>query len=216
MKQKNTRKIKGAKYDPKDEYFHKAKSQGFVARSAFKLSEIHSKHKIFKRGQRILDMGCAPGSWLQFAAQQIGVDGKILGIDLDPVRVELPQVLTLQMDLYDVNIQTPELLALAPVDVIQSDAMTKTTGIVDTDCARSIALVEYSVHLAKQGVLKKGGQFLAKVFEGPGFTEFYKDFRLLFEDTSVNRPPSIRPGSREVYVYGRGFKLDVPLGSKSS
>ncbi len=197
---------KGLKYVPKDEKYFEAKKRGFIARSALKLEELDQKFKIFKSGQKVLDLGCAPGSWIQYAHKRIGQSGKIVGVDLDPVRVDLPNVQTFQMDLETLSVQSPELSVLIPFDVIQSDAMVKTTGIPDSDCARSIALVEHGVNLAKQGVLKRGGSFVAKVFEGPGFTEFYVEFKKLFSKTQVHRAEASRQGSREVYVCGFDLK----------
>ncbi|MBS1984379.1 MAG: RlmE family RNA methyltransferase [Bdellovibrionales bacterium] len=196
----------GKRYVAKDEYFHKAKKEGFVARSVFKLQEIDAKHKLYKPGMKILDLGCAPGSWLQYAAKKAGPNAYLLGIDLDPVRVDIKTVHTIQGDLLALAMDNEHIRANAPFDFIQSDAMTKTTGIPDSDCARSVALVEHGLQLARQGALKEGGAFLAKVFEGPGFTDFYVNFKKLFSKCSVNKPESIRQGSREVYVLGLGFR----------
>lgn len=203
-------------YDRKDRYFKAAKDQGFVARSAFKLEEIDRRWKFFKTGDWILDLGCAPGSWLQYAAKKIGPTGKALGIDLDPVRVNLPGVTTWQGDLRELTEDSGKLLLFLgehkQFDVIQSDAMSKTTGVAETDCARSIDLVMVGINIAKQGLLKKGGKFVAKVFEGPGFQEFVKDFRVLFDKTDFSKPEAVRKGSREVYVIGLGFKSLPPKG----
>ncbi len=197
---------KGLRYQPQDHYFKEAKKQGFVARSAFKLEELDKKHRLFSPGMRILDLGCAPGSWLQYAAKKVGSGGKLWGIDLDPVKIDLPNVKTFQGDLNEVSKEDPRLEGFWPFDMIQSDAMTKTTGIAESDCARSLALVEHGVRLAEQGLLKPGGIFLAKVFEGPDFTPFYVEFKRKFKGCSVNRPEATRQGSREVYVLGKEFR----------
>jgi len=197
---------KGLRYNPKDHYFNEAKKQGFVARSAFKLEEIDKKHKLFTAGMRILDLGCAPGSWLQYAAKRCGPTSNLIGVDLDPVRIDLPNVKTFQGDLTELRADDEHFKDLAPFDMIQSDAMTKTTGIAESDCARSLALVEKGVWLAEQGLLKSGGIFLAKVFEGPDFTPFYVEFKRKFKGCSVNKPDSIREGSREVYILGKEFR----------
>ena len=197
---------KGLKYQPQDYYFKEAKKQGFVARSAFKLEELDKKYHLFFSGMKVLDLGCAPGSWLQYAAKKVGPSGKLWGIDLDPVRIELPNVKTFEGDLMALDPKDPRILEGAPYDIIQSDAMTKTTGIADSDCARSIALVEQGIKLAEQGILKVGGIFLAKVFEGPDFTPFYVEFKRKFKGCSVNRPEATRQGSREVYILGKEFR----------
>ena len=196
----------GLKYVPKDAYFQKAKKDGFVARSVYKLEEMDKKHRFYKPRMKVLDLGCAPGSWLQYAAKRVGPQGALFGIDLDPVRIELPNVETAVGDLLALTMDDPRLQARAPFDLFQSDAMTKTTGIPESDCARSVALVEHGLRIACAGGLAPGGTFLAKVFEGPGFTEFYVAFKKLFSKCSVLKPEATRQGSREVYVLGQGFR----------
>lgn len=196
----------GQKYVPKDPFYHEAKSKGFVARSALKLEELDKKHKIFRKGMKVLDLGCAPGSWLQYAAQKIGPTGFVWGIDLDEVRVELKNVEAVQGDIFDLQVADSRLAPHLPFDLIQSDAMSKTTGVPESDCARSVALAEKAVALAMAGALRPGGAFVVKVFEGPGFTPFYVEFKKLFKKCSVNRPDATRKGSREVYVWGELFR----------
>lgn len=197
---------KGLRYVPKDPYYHEAKKAGYVARSALKLEEIDRKHKLFRTGMKVLDLGCAPGSWMQYTAKKVGPSGFLLGIDIDPVRVELRNAETIVGDLMELTPDHPAFLQHGPFDFFQSDAMTKTTGVAESDCARSVALVEHGVQLARSGVLKPGGGFLAKVFEGPGFTPFYVEFKRIFSKTSVNRPEAVRQGSREVYILGMHLK----------
>lgn len=206
---------KGLHYKPQDKFYEEAKAKGFVARSALKLEEIDLRWKIFKKGQRVLDLGCAPGSWLQYASGRVGKKGKLLGIDIEEVRVSLPNTQTEVMSLYDLSAEAEPLaswLEESSFDVLQSDAMVKTIGISDSDVARSIALVESSLALAESrhengnSVLRYGGTFIAKVFEGPGFTEFYTDFKKKFSKQYVAKPKAIRKGSREVYIVGIGYK----------
>ena len=196
----------GQKYVVKDAYYHEAKSRGFVARSALKLEELDRKHHLYRKGMKILDLGCAPGSWLQYASRKVGPEGKLLGIDLEPVRVSEKNVKTIVGDLLEFKPENEDLSTILPVDLIQSDAMTKTTGIPDSDCARSLSLVEYGLWLAERGVLAPDGTFIAKVFEGPGFTPFYVAFKRKFRKCSVNKPEAIRKGSREIYIVGQGFR----------
>jgi 23S rRNA (uridine2552-2'-O)-methyltransferase len=196
---------KGQKYNPKDAYFKAAKKEGFVARSAFKLEEMDKRWRFFKPGMTVLDLGCAPGSWLQYTSRKVGVKGRLLGFDIEPVRVNLPNVRTEVADLTKLKPADSRIAEFAPFDFVQSDAMVKTVGISDSDCARSVALVECALALAVS-VLKPGGGFVAKVFEGPGFTEFYVQFKRKFDKTFVSKPEAVREGSREVYVVGLGFK----------
>jgi 23S rRNA (uridine2552-2'-O)-methyltransferase len=201
-----SRKAKPTRYVPKDAVYHEAKARGFVARSAIKLEEIDRKHKLYRKGMKILDLGCAPGSWLQYASPKVGPEGVLLGIDLDPVRVDLKNVKTVVGDLTALSKESEFFKEVGVFDLFQSDAMVKTSGIAEADCARSIALVEHGLNLARSGLLKEGGTFIAKVFEGPGFTPFYVQFKRLFSKASVNKPEAIRQGSREIYIVGMGFR----------
>ncbi len=197
---------KGLRYNPKDEYYHKAKKEGFVARSIFKLEEIDAKFKLLHKNMKVLDLGCAPGSWMQYAARKVGTTGRVVGIDIAPVRVEMPQASFHLCDLFELSGDEDYLTESTPFDMIQSDVMSKTSGVPDADCARSLNLVEKGFSLALKGLLKVEGSFVAKVFEGPGFTEFYTEFKKHFKKAAVQRPKAIRQGSREVYIVGTGFK----------
>jgi len=197
---------KGLRYEAKDKFFFEAKKAGFVARSALKLEEIDARFHLYKPAMKVLDLGCAPGSWLQYAARKVGPKGRLWGIDLDPVRIAIPRVTTVQGDILGLEVNSDNLASLVPFDFIQSDAMTKTTGIAESDCARSVALAEHAMRLARAGALRVGGTVLIKVFEGPGFTEFYVSFKPQFHWTHVLRPEASRKGSREVYVLGLDYK----------
>ena len=197
---------KGLRYKPQDEYYKIAQKDGFVARSALKLQSIDERWKIYKRGIKVLDLGCAPGSWLQYASKKVGKKGHLVGIDIEEVRVDLPNVETHILSLYDLKPGAAPLKEFVPFDVMQSDAMVKTIGVADSDVARSIALVEASLKLAEEGALRYGGTFIAKVFDGPGFTEFYSEFKKKFRKQYVAKPKAVRKGSREVYLVGLEFK----------
>lgn len=188
-----------------DHYYKKAKDAGFAARSVFKLEEIDKKHALYAPGYKVLDLGCAPGSWLQYCSQQVGPEGVVVGVDLSEVTLGGPNVKLFEMDIFDLRCDEKPLEPHCPFDFIQSDAMTKTTGIPDVDCARSIGLVEFAVYLAENGALKKGGSLLAKVFEGPGYQEFLKDFRTKFSKVHIHKPKATRARSREIYLLGLGF-----------
>ncbi len=196
---------KGLKYEVQDRFFKEAKKAGFVARSVFKLQEIDQRWKIYRPGFSVLDLGCAPGSWMQYASERVGPRGRVLGVDIEEVRIAIKNGEAVVGDLNKLQISDPIFDAYKPFDVLQSDAMVKTVGIADSDCARSVALVENSVRLA-HGLLKPGGSFIAKVFEGPGFTDFYVSFKPLFKKTMVSKPSAVRSGSREVYVVGLELK----------
>jgi len=188
-----------------DHFYKKAKETGFAARSVFKLEEIDQKHALYRNGGKVLDLGCSPGSWMQYAASKVGPEGRVLGVDLAEITVGAPNSIFHQMDIFDLRIDEDPIKDLVPFDFVQSDAMTKTTGIPAVDCAASIGLVEYALYLSGKGALRPGGRLLAKVFEGPGYQEFLKDFRKAFKKTEIVKPKATRTRSREVYLLGLGF-----------
>ncbi len=188
-----------------DHYFKQAKREGFAARSAFKLEEIDRRQRLLRPGMRVLDLGCAPGSWLQYAAHRVGPKGQVLGVDLQTVTVALPpQARTLQGDVFEIE---PEaLLEGGPLfDVVISDMAPKTTGIPSADAARSAELVLRAVTLATS-LLKPGGSLLAKVFQGSRMAEVRAELALCFERVSIEKPKASRAESVEVFLLGSGFR----------
>lgn len=190
----------------KDHYFHKAKREGFAARSVYKLEEIDRRRRLLRKGLCVLDLGCAPGSWLQYAAQKIGAQGRVLGIDLQPVTAALPEQATvLQGDAFELPPET--LLAHLPeggrFDVVLSDMAPRTTGIRSADAARSADLVRHALAVA-EAVLRPGGALLAKVFQGAALPELRNAFGAVFETVSVEKPKATRSESVEVFLLGQG------------
>lgn len=206
IRESSVSKKKRGAYEPQDEFFHLAKEKGFVARSALKLEEIDKKHKLLKRGMKVLDFGSAPGSWLQYVSKKIAAKGVVVGTDLVEIRVSAKNIVFFQADLFEIHSKDHRIVEHAPYDLFLSDAMIKTTGIADADSASSLNLVEHCFQLAQSGLLKADGSFLAKIFEGPGFPEFYADFKRRFKKTRIERPKAIRKSSREAYVLGLGLK----------
>jgi 23S rRNA (uridine2552-2'-O)-methyltransferase len=187
-----------------DHYFKQAKREGFAARSAYKLEEIDRRRRLLRPGMRVLDLGCAPGSWLQYAARRVGPQGRVLGVDLQPVTVPLPaQARALQADAFET---APEaLLDGGPLyDLAISDMAPKTTGIPSADAARSAELALRALALA-QALLKPGGCLLAKLFQGGRTAEVRAAFARSFERVSVEKPKASRAESVEVYLLGAGF-----------
>lgn len=194
-------------YKPKDHFFRKAKSEGLRARSAFKLEEIASRFRLFGRGARVLDLGAAPGGFLQILAREVGERGFVLGVDLVPIRpLGLPNVRTEVLDVlaedFDAKLRT---LHPEPFDAVASDLAPKTTGIRDTDEARSIRLAEKALQLAcTRG--RPGAGFVAKLFMGRDFEAFRAQVRERFGDVKIVRPEATRGASVEVYVVGLGLR----------
>jgi len=194
-------------YNPKDYYFHKAKTENYAARSAFKLEEMDQRYKIFKSGYQVLDLGAAPGSWSQYAARQVGNQGRVLGIDLQKIVIKLPNGVFIQADLRDINL--PEIMQKCgfqpPFDVVMSDMAPKTTGIRITDQARSLELCEIALEAAEK-YLRPRGTFIAKLFHSDDFEAFRSRLRERFGKVEVLRPKSTRKESKEVFLVGQLFK----------
>lgn len=194
-------------YNPKDFYFKKAKEDRFVARSVFKLEEMDKRFKLIKGGAMVLDLGCAPGSWSQYAAKKVGHKGRVLGIDLAPVNLTIPNALFVAGDAFDETVvdQAAEAAGIAEFDMVLSDMAPKTTGIRVTDQERSLQLCYRALAVAEQR-LRPGGHFVVKIFQGADSPDFVKAVKERFERTEVSRPKSVREGSFEVYVLGLGKK----------
>jgi 23S rRNA (uridine2552-2'-O)-methyltransferase len=192
-----------------DHYFQKAKREGYAARSAYKLEEIDRRQRLLRRGQRVLDLGCAPGSWLQYAAERVGAEGRVLGVDLQPVTARLPpQARAMEADAFQV---APEALLEDGMlfDGVLSDLAPKTTGIPSADAARSAELVLRALELARRTV-KPGGFLLAKAFQGARLAELRAAFGAAFERVSIEKPKASRAESVEIFLLGRGLRRGPP------
>jgi 23S rRNA (uridine2552-2'-O)-methyltransferase len=194
-------------YDPKDFYYRRAKAAGLRARSAFKIDEIVRRHRLLARGQAVLDLGAAPGGFLQVLADAVGEKGVAVGVDLEPVRnLGKAWVKTAVVDLLAPD-ALPKIRALHPgrFDLVTSDMAPKTIGVKVTDEARSLELCRMALGVARE-TLKLGGAFVTKVFMGGDFPLFKREVAALFDDVHVARPQATRDRSYEVYVVGKGFR----------
>lgn len=189
----------------RDHHTARAQKQGYPARSVFKLEEIQKRHGVIQPGHRVLDLGCAPGSWLLLAAKLVGPSGRVLGVDLQNVTVELPQnARVMQADAFTLSPEdAPEFAA--GLDVVLSDMAPNTSGVKDLDALRSVALAEAALELADR-MLAQNGSFVCKVFMGQGYEEFVKSVRERFTKVSQLRPQAVRSQSREIYVMAFGKK----------
>jgi len=182
----------------RDHYFKKARKQGFPARSVFKLEEAQKKHRFLKPGQTVLDLGAYPGSWSKYAAGVAGPKGLVVAVDIQKPGIMPGNVCILQRDVYDLKVS--ELREISPYfDVVLSDMAPKTTGRKDVDHFRSIALAERALVLARE-LLKPGGTFFCKVFQGEDFPSFRNDCRESFRSVRVVKPKSSRPESVELFL----------------
>jgi 23S rRNA (uridine2552-2'-O)-methyltransferase len=185
-----------------DSYARKAKKEGFPARSVYKLEELDAKFSLLKPGDRVLDLGCHPGSWLIYAAKKIGIKGSAIGIDLSPTSAPTPWSETLQADIYQVDLAS-FVTERGVFDVVLSDMAPHTSGARDVDHLRSMALVERALEFAL-ALLKPGGHFAFKVFMGGDLDKFVLGLKAYFEQVSRLRPKSTRAESREIFIVGKG------------
>ncbi len=186
-----------------DHYARKAKKEKQPARSVYKLQEIQGKFRVIKRGDRVLDLGCSPGSWLLYAAEQVGKSGSVTGIDLKPTTIALPShVTTLLFDVNDIPTEPSETDPIGDgFQVVLSDMAPATTGNKNVDNARSYQLSETALSIARNR-LTPGGSFVCKIFQGEDFEVFDKEVRLSFQTRRIFKPQSSRKASREIYVIG--------------
>jgi len=186
-----------------DRFFEQARAAGFVARSVFKLDEIDRRIRLLRPGDRVLDLGCCPGSWMQYAVAAVGPSGAVVGIDRNPVPRPVPGARALVGDIYT----TPddELLGtLKAFDVVLSDMAPDTTGIRSTDQARSARLFEEALTRAER-LLAPGGAFVGKLFQGPDFEAIRKRLGTRFSEVKIVKPDSSRAQSFEIFLTARGF-----------
>lgn len=187
-----------------DEYFKKAKAEGYVARSAYKLREINEKKLLIERGARVLDLGCAPGAWLQVAAEATGPKGTIVGIDLQEVRRSFgPNVFALQGDAYEIDPAVLTGKAGGRFDVVLSDMAPNTTGAGDD--LLSVRLCRRVLELLP-AVIKPGGHLAMKVFEGSEYPDLLRETQEVFEKVRGFKPKASRDVSREMYIVAHGYR----------
>jgi 23S rRNA (uridine2552-2'-O)-methyltransferase len=190
----------------KDHFYKKAKKEKFLARSVFKLEEIDKKYNVLKKGERILDLGYYPGSWIQYSSKKVGEKGNIVGIDIQPINKKLESlknVTLYQKDIFAIK-SLDDLGMQEAFDVVLSDMAPKTTGIKTVDQDRSLALVE-NVFEYLEIFLKKGGNFIIKVFDSQDAQNFLKNKKGLFKEFSFLKPKSTRSVSKEFFVIGKDF-----------
>jgi 23S rRNA (uridine2552-2'-O)-methyltransferase len=188
-----------------DPYVHAARAKGYRSRAAFKLKELDSKFRLLKHGVRVLDLGAAPGGWSQVAAERVGDTGKIVAADILPME-PIPGVEILQCDLLDAA--TGALLKEAlggQADVVLSDMAAPTTGHRQTDHIRTLALFEAALDMAED-VLKPGGAFVGKVFQGGAESEMLARVKKRFAEVKHVKPSASRQDSVELYLVATGFR----------
>ncbi|MGK0288950.1 MAG: 23S rRNA (uridine2552-2'-O)-methyltransferase [bacterium] len=189
-----------------DHYFQKAKQDNYVARSAYKLEEINKKCPILKKGNKVIDLGCCPGSWIQYASKVVGPTGKVVGVDLNPVQIVLPEnAVFLQGDINEIDLNFAGEHA-DQFDTVMSDMAPKTTGIKHLDADRSFQLCEMALFVAQKW-LKPNGSVVVKVFQGAAQQKLLEQMRREYEKVKIVKPKSSRDESVEVFVVGLNKKI---------
>jgi len=189
-----------------DPYVKKAQVDGYRSRASYKLIEINEKDKLYQSGNIVMDLGSAPGGWSQVIAPAVGSKGRVIASDILPMD-GIVGVSFIQGDFTDERVYDAILNLLGDdrVDTVVSDMAPNLSGVNTTDQYSSIYLVELALDMARN-VLKPGGCFCAKVFQGVGYEEYVKDVRQSFSKVIIRKPAASRARSREVYVVGKGFK----------
>jgi len=187
-------------FNPHDKYFQRAQRMGYRARSVFKLQEIQQKFKILKHGQDVLDLGAAPGSWLQYAVKIVGPQARLVGVDLVDIKKIKPNILLIKLDIFS-SAAEKSIRQKHPnkFPIILSDLAPKTSGIKDVDHHRSLELSRRAVELA-QKFLSLNGSLIIKVFQGPDFDKFLKQLKTEFKQVKIFKPQASRNRSFEVYL----------------
>jgi 23S rRNA (uridine2552-2'-O)-methyltransferase len=193
-------------YKKPDAFTKAAKAQGFPARSVFKLEEIDRRVRLFRQGQRVLDLGAAPGSWSMYASQKVGPKGRVFAVDISEIPRSLgANVTVLRGDA--LSLSNEQLAQAAPYDVVLSDMAPSTTGSKVADQARSFELFDRAVSVAA-ALSAPGGAFVGKLFMSEDFVKARDRLRSLYTEARVIRPEGTRSQSSEVFLVGLGRKKD--------
>lgn len=189
-----------------DPYVKRAQKEGYRSRASYKLLEIQQKDRLIKPGMCVIDLGSAPGGWSQVAAPLVGDHGRIIASDV-LLMDNIPDVEFIQGDFTEDEVFEALLAAAGnrPVDLVISDMAPNMSGLREVDQPGAMYLVELALDLARR-LLKPGGAFVAKVFQGEGFDLYLKELRMSFETVVTRKPDASRGRSREVYLVAKGFR----------
>lgn len=194
-------------YVPRDHYFKKAKQEGYRSRAAYKLLELQQRFRLLRPGDAVIDLGAAPGGWLQVAAKIVGPNGKVIGVDLQPIKpFPQPNIVVLQGDITAPEIQAKikDLLGRS-ADCVLSDLSPKLSGIRDADMARCLELNRTALAVAGR-FLRTGGALLIKSFVSEDLRLFTEELKRHFSSVERTKPEATRQGSSEFYFCAKGFR----------
>lgn len=189
-----------------DSYVKMAQKDGYRSRASYKLLEIQEKDRILRPGNTVIDLGAAPGGWSQVTSRVLGDKGRLIASDILEMD-SIPDVTFIQGDFTEESVlaQILEAVGNHPVDLVISDMAPNMSGVKLADQARAMYLCELALDLAGQ-VLRPGGDFLIKIFQGEGFDVYHKQVRTMFDKVQMRKPLSSRDRSREQYLLARGFR----------
>ncbi len=187
-----------------DYYFHKAKREGYPARSVYKLMEAQDRFRFLKAGHRILDLGASPGSWTKYVSKKVGPGGRVVAMDLHGLKVNAPNIEFVRADIFSLK---PEGVSdrFGLFHAVLSDMAPKTSGRKDLDHFRSMELARYACQIASLA-LEPGGVFFCKVFEGEDLPLFRRELQGLFRSVRIFKPKSSRTESVEKFLFCQGKK----------
>ena len=191
----------------KDQFYKLAKERGYRSRSAFKLLQVIKKYQFMKRGNTVVDLGAAPGGWIQVSRQIVGKEGLVLGVDIESIS-DFPwtNVKTLVADITDESVISMILERISSdADVVISDVSPKISGAWDVDHARQLHLAEQSLEIAKR-ILKRNGNLFCKLFHGPYLKTYEDTVAEHFKETRFVKPPASKQRSSEIYLLALHFK----------
>lgn len=194
-------------YKPQDSYFKKAKQEGYRSRAAYKLLELQQRYRIMKSGDNVIDLGAAPGGWLQVAAKVVGPHGKVIGVDLQTIQALPERNVTLfdgDIASAEIQAQIKELLG-GPAHCVLSDLAPKLSGIRDADTARCLELNRTALAVAVE-LLRPNGSLLVKSFVSNDLQLFTAELKQYFSAVQRTKPEATRQGSSEFYFFASGFK----------
>lgn len=191
----------------RDYYYRRAKEENYRSRAAYKLLQAVKKYGFIKHGDVVVDLGAAPGGWLQAARKLVGDKGFVLGVDLKEIKpLNFENVHTIVGDIRDSEtIGRIKAILPRPADVVISDVSPNVSGVWELDHARQIELAEASLNIAL-AALRKGGNFFTKVFQGDLFQQFLGRVREHFHQVKVIKPEASRKSSAEIYVLGLNYR----------
>lgn len=187
-----------------DSFGKRAQKEGYPARSVYKLEEIHRRIQLFRRGMRVLDLGACPGSWTLYAAKQVGREGKVIGLDLNPARTALPPQAHYQ-EANVMEVSAEDLGGASSFEVVMSDMAPKTSGMRASDQYLSFELYMRAIEIA-DSVLVPRGAFVGKIFQGPEFDQARKATQARYGKVRIIKPEASRDESYEVFIVGMGHK----------